>query len=167
MDIIKAKAETLATKLNKIAKHIEDQCNDVDLMEVKANDVVEYASSKLPSLEDRIDVAMMMSDFEYVRRVLKENTECARAMLEHVSSSMLDEDDNVTPGMITAFSELNKSIAENMKLYVSSYKDLTTSLANIESKPNNVTNNLNIINNDKNISSVKDMIERLRGKNDL
>jgi len=33
--------------------------------------------------------------------------------------------------MITSFAELNKAVAENMKLYVSSYKDISNILLNI------------------------------------
>ena len=170
MDIAKAKAETLSKRLNKIANSLEQQCHSADELEVKADDLEQYAKAKLPALPDEVEVdqtiniQMMMDDFAYVRGVLRENTECARAMLEHVSGNMLDEDDNVTPSMLTAFSELNKSITENMRLYVSSYKDLSTALANLRPKgPTTANNTLNIINPSESITSVKDMIERLKG----
>lgn len=171
MDIAKAKAETLSKRLNKIATSLEQQCHSAAELEVKAGDLEEYAKAKLPALPDdvaeadqTINIQMMMDDFAYVRGVLRENTECARAMLEHVSGNMLDEDDNVTPGMLTAFSELNKSITENMRLYVSSYKDLSTALANLRPKgPTTANNTLNIINPSESITSVKDIIEKLKG----
>ena len=170
MDIARAKAETLSKRLNKIATSLEQQCHSADALEVKAEDLEQYAKAKLPAVpedvaeaDQTINIQMMMDDFAYVRGVLRENTECARTMLEHVSGNMLDEDDNVTPGMLTAFSELNKSITENMRLYVSSYKDLSTALANLRPKgPTTANNTLNIINPSESITSVKDMIERLK-----
>lgn len=162
MDIIKAKAETLTRRINKVAHSLAEQCDNAEALEVQTADIVGYAQEKMPVLADNIDVHMMMDDFAYVRNVLRENTECARTMLEHVSGNMLDEEDNVTPGMLAAFSELNKSIAENMRLYISSYKDLSAALSNMKAK-SEVTNNLNIINPGTNVASVKDIIEKLKG----
>lgn len=161
MELIKTKAENLSKNLNKVATALARQCEKAEVLEVNADDIMSYAEDKMPLLPEDIDTQMMMDDFAYVRGVLKENTECARRMLEHVSSNMLDEDDNITPGMLTAFSELNKSIAENMKLYIHSYKDLSAALTNLRSK-GNVTNNLNIINTDDKPISVKDIINKLR-----
>lgn len=160
MEVIKHKAESLSKNLNKVAKALSSQVKDAEVLEVQAQDVMEYAENKLPVIPD-IDTQLMMDDFAYVRRTLKENTECAKTMLAHVSSNMLDEDDNITPGMLTAFSELNKSIAENMKLYVASYKELSAALVNVRSK-GNITNNLNIINTEEKTVSVKDIINKLR-----
>lgn len=172
MDLVKSKAESLSKRLNKVAASLAKQCDDAEIMEIKAQDVTEYAEAKLPTTLDpveAINVQAMMGDFAYVRGILRENTECARRMLEHVSGNMLDEDDNITPGMLTAFSELNKSITENMKLYVSSYKDLSAALANLRpEQPKAATNNtLNIINPAEKIdvSSVKDIIEKLKEQN--
>lgn len=171
MDLVKAKAENLSKRLNKVAASLAKQCNDADVLEVQADDVVKYAEAKLPAAPDgteTINVRSMMEDFAYVRNILRENTECARRMLEHVSGNMLDEDDNITPGMLTAFSELNKSITENMKLYVSSYKDLSVALANLQPKASPTNNTLNIINQTPepvSISTVKDMVERLKEQN--
>lgn len=172
MDLVKSKAESLSKRLNKVAASLAKQCDDAEIMEIKAQDVTEYAEAKLPTTLDpveTINVQAMMGDFAYVRGILRENTECARRMLEHVSGNMLDEDDNITPGMLTAFSELNKSITENMKLYVSSYKDLSAALANLRpEQPKAATNNtLNIINPAEKIdvSSVKDIIEKLKEQN--
>lgn len=165
MDLVKSKAESLSKRLNKVATSLAKQCDDAEIMELKAQDVTEYAEAKLPSLPDTINVQAMMDDFAYVRGILRENTECARRMLEHVSGNMLDEDDNITPGMLTAFSELNKSVTENMKLYVSSYKDLSAALANLRpEQPRTANNTLNIINPSEKIdvSSVKDIIEKLK-----
>lgn len=171
MNLTKVKADILTKRLNKVTTALAKQCEDADLLEVEAQDVTQYAAAKLPtlpSLPENINVQMMLDDFSYVRNVLRENTECARAMLEHVSGNMLDEDDNITPGMITAFSELNKSITENMKLYVSSYKDLSAALSNLQPKLHNnvgTTNNTVIINSSEDIT-VKDIVERLRHQND-
>ena len=167
MDIAKAKADTLAKRLNRVASNLAKQCNDAEIMEIQAADIEQYAEAKLPTLPtvESVDISLMMDDFAYVRSVLRENTECARAMLEKVSGTMLDEEDNVTPGMLTAFSELNKSITENMKLYVSSYRDLTAALSNINASSNsksNITNNLNIINSSAEVASVKDIIDKLK-----
>lgn len=172
MDLAKSKAESLSKRLNKVAASLAKQCDDAEIMDVEAGDVIEYAEAKLPAPLDpveNINVHAMMDDFAYVRGILRENTECARRMLEHVSGNMLDEDDNITPGMLTAFSELNKSITENMKLYVSSYKDLSTALANLRpEQPKTTANNtLNIINpaEKMDVTSVKDIIEKLKDQN--
>ena len=91
----------------------------------------------------------MVQDFKYVRESLKETTDNGRRVLQSVTLDLLSEDDESRASLITSFAELNRAVADNMKLYMQSYKDISTVILNLDkvkraaimSQPNSVTNN--------------------------
>ena len=118
----------------------------------------------------------MVSDFVYIRNTLKENTENGKKLINSISLSILDVDMENSAELISAFSELNRTLTENMKLYIMSYKDLSNIILNLNrvKEPKQITNNhLNIstVNNIENSDQVPttaistaDLLEQLRGK---
>ena len=112
-----------------------------------------------------VDVEAMISDFSYMRTMLRETTENSRRVLESVTEELVLAKDDARADLVMAFSELNKSQMEGIKLFMQSYKEVSTILVNFsklqkENKPNNVytTNVLNL--ESSNVSSA-DIINRL------
>lgn len=112
-----------------------------------------------------VDVEAMISDFSYMRSMLRETTENSRRVLESVTEELVLAERESRAGLVMAFSELNKSQMEGIKLFMQSYKEVSTILVNFsklqkENKPNNVytTNVLNL--ESSNVSSA-DIINRL------
>lgn len=112
-----------------------------------------------------VDVEAMISDFSYMRTMLRETTENSRRVLESVTEELVLAERESRAGLVMAFSELNKSQMEGIKLFMQSYKEVSTILVNFsklqkENKPSNVytTNVLNL--ESSNVSSA-DIISRL------
>lgn len=180
MNVIHAKAEKMTKKLNKIANTLQKQVPEAKVDSIEPTEVVEYIENKTPIIassssmpvvadqDTKIDVKHMFDDFDYIRKTIYENTECSRSLMELVAGNLLDEDSEATPGMIAAFADLNRTVMENMKLCIQSYKDLSTIMNNINastSKPEHVTNNVNFIGSDAVIANVNEIIDKLRKNN--
>lgn len=117
-----------------------------------------------------VDVQAMIDDFTYMRRMLRETTENSRRVLQSVTEELIMSDGESRAGLVMAYSELNKAQIESVKLFMQSYKEVSTILVNL-TKVNNTgpqtihtTNVLNI--EDKSHISSADIINRLRGSND-
>ena len=144
-------------------------------MYIKNLDIKEQTLDNQEELLDLINLQNMVSDFVYIRDTLKENTENGKKLINSISLSILDVDMENSAELISAFSELNRTLTENMKLYISSYKELSNIILNLNKvkEPKQVTNNhLNIstVNNIENsdqvpISAIStaDLLEQLRG----
>lgn len=188
---IKAKSEDISKKINAISEKLglsEDLCCTGDellpVIKEKYNidedtpieDIKEQTLDNQEELLDLINLQNMVSDFVYIRDTLKENTENGKKLINSISLSILDVDMENSAELISAFSELNRTLTENMKLYISSYKELSNIILNLNKvkEPKQVTNNhLNIstVNNIENsdqvpISAIStvDLLEQLRGK---
>ena len=117
-----------------------------------------------------VDVQAMIDDFTYMRSMLRETTENSRRVLQSVTEELIMSDGESRAGLVMAYSELNKAQIESVKLFMQSYKEVSTILVNL-TKVNNTgpqtihtTNVLNI--EDKTHISSADIINRLRGSND-
>lgn len=187
---IKAKSEDISKKINAISEKLglsEDLCctGDELLPTIKEHynidedttiDDIKGQNLEGDELLDVINLQNMVSDFVYIRNTLKENTENGKKLINSISLSILDVDMENSAELISAFSELNRTLTENMKLYIMSYKDLSNIILNLNrvKEPKQVTNNhLNIstVNNIENSDQVPttaistaDLLEQLRGK---
>lgn len=177
---IKDKSESLAQKMNRLTAQLTDNLDTADEMVLTGDDIVEYVEEKTQDIElyqdneistaEVINLDNLVDDFKYVRETLRENADNGRRVLNSVTYDLLDSDDDKRASLIMSFAELNKAVADNMKLYVNSYKEISNVLLNLEkikqqngqSGTTNVTNNLNITNTEA-ISTV-DLIKKLAGK---
>lgn len=177
----KDKAESLAKRMNKLTESL-DLSDDlivhgddiIDLVQEKTKDISLYKQNDLSTDEyefsyaDIMNLEVMTEDFRFVRDTLKEVTENARRVQNSVTLELIDSDGEQRASLIAAFSELSKAITDAQKLYVQSYKEMSTTLLNLDkikkAEPpktvNNTTNNLNI-STSENISTA-DLIQRLR-----
>lgn len=173
------KAESLADKMNALTKHITTS-NDmdvlggelVDLVHDKTKNISLYSEDDLDetTATDVVSLDIMIQDFKYVRETLRECTDNARKVLNNLSLDLLGEDEDSRAGLITSFAELNRSIGDNMKLYMQSYKDISGVLINlgkikesqkpIEQGTSSITNNLFVTE----ATSTADIIRRLTEK---
>lgn len=175
---MKQKSQSLANKMNKLTEKFSDSLDNAEELELTGDDIIEYAQEKTqdialfssPDSPDIISLQMMIEDFKFVRDTLKENTENGRKILTAVTADLLDSDEEKRANLILSFAELNKAVALNMKLYISSYKEISQVILNLEkvkqaesnvSSPHTVNNTLNI-NNPEAISTV-DVIKKLNG----
>ena len=145
-EAVKTKAQSLADKMNELTskfdlseemiqtgseleEYVEEKTKDVGFS--TTGDIVtgEYENM---SAADFINLELMVRDFKYVRESLKETTNNGRRVLQSITLDLLDEDEENRASLITSFAELNKAIAENMKLYMQSYKDISTVLLNLD-----------------------------------
>lgn len=135
------KAETLADKMKKITEKFSDNLDTADEMVLTGDDVLNSVeqNTKNPELykesttTEIINLDNMVSDFRYVRETLRENTDNGRRILNIITLDLLSEDaDKDRIELINSFAELNKAIAENMKLYIVAYKEISKTLLNID-----------------------------------
>lgn len=168
----KDKAESLADKMNKLS----EKFNIAEEMVVTGDDVVDYVKEKTDHItlysedlmpNEVVNLENMVHDFKYIRETLKETTENGRRVLSSVTLDLLDSDDDKRAALIMSFAELNKAVGDNMKLYMQSYKDISSTLLNLDkikknnqAEVKNVTNNLNITE----AVNTSDLIKQLRGE---
>lgn len=169
------KADSLAEKMNKLT----EKFNLAEELIVDGSDIIEFVEEKTISTElyiseidasTIINLSNMVNDFVYIRDTLKETTDNGRRVLNAVTLDLLDSDDDKRAALILSFAELNRAVGDNMKLYMQSYKDISTVLLNLDKIKKNekedkskvsVTNNLNITNTET--ISTMDLIKRLSG----
>lgn len=171
-DTIKTKAESLADKMNALTEKFnlseEMVINGTELevyIEEKTQDIILSEDDEL-TITDVVNLETMVQDFKYVRESLKETTDNGRRVLQSVTLDLLSEDDESRASLITSFAELNRAVADNMKLYMQSYKDISTVILNLDkvkraaimSQPSSVTNNNLIVTEQKNTA---DLIKEL------
>lgn len=171
-NVIKTKAESLADKMNALT----EKFNLSDEMTTTGTELETYIEEKTRSIilseddeltiADVVNLETMVQDFKYVRESLRETTDNGRRVLQSVTLDLLSEDDEARASLITSFAELNRAVADNMKLYMQSYKDISTVILNLDkvrratiiAQPSSVTNNNLIVTEQKNTA---DLIKEL------
>lgn len=170
----KDKADSLAVKMNKLSEKFDL----AEEMAIEGDDIIEYVEEKTQDIElyrdnlpasEIVNLENMVDDFKYIRETLKETTENGRRVLNAVTLDLLESDDDKRAALILSFAELNKAVGDNMKLYMQSYKDISTTLLNIdkikknarEEGPKTINNNLNVTTSE--VVSTTDLIMKLRG----
>ena len=157
----KDKAESLAEKMNKLSEKFEL----ADEMTLTGSDIIEFVEEKTESIElfsddisptEIINLQNMVDDFKYVRDTLKETTDNGRRVLNSVTLDLLDSEDDKRATLILSFAELNKAVGDNMKLYMQSYKDISTVLLNIDKIKKSVEKDSpKTINNTVNVNTIE------------
>ena len=175
----KEKSESLAEKMNRLTAKFADNIDTAEEMVLTGDDIVEYVEEKTQDVQlyseqlpvaEIINLNNLVNDFQFVRETLRENTENGRRVLNSVTLDLLDTEDDKRASLIMSFAELNKAIADNMKLYIQGYKEISNVLLNLDKiqkaekadAPQTINNTLNI-NSTETISTV-DLIKRLTQK---
>ena len=175
----KDKSQSLAEKMNRLTAKFAENIDTAEELVLTGDDIVEYVEDKTQDIQlyseqlpvaEIINLNNLVSDFQFVRETLRENTENGRRVLNSVTLDLLDTEDDKRASLIMSFAELNKAIADNMKLYIQGYKEISNVLLNLDKinkvekpeGPQTVNNTLNI-NSTETISTV-DLIKRLTQK---
>lgn len=184
---ITQKADLIAEKLNKITSSFSDQLDNAsslivmgDELSSEATDVIQdikalpvtESSEKtytfnLDLLPQILNLETMVSDIGYIRSTLKKNCDLGQRLLLTMSQE-LEFEPNAE--LLASYSELSKTITENMKLYLQCYKDVSNILINIsklvqsqnrESKEDSgkIVNNITI--GDPKIQNTAELIKQL------
>lgn len=183
---ITQKADLIAEKLNKITSSFSDQLDNAsslivmgDELSSEATDVIQdikalpvtESSEKtytfnLDLLPQILNLETMVSDISYIRTTLKKNCDLGQRLLLTMSQE-LEFEPNAE--LLASYSDLSKTITENMKLYLQCYKDVSNILINIsklvqsqnkESKEEGkIVNNITI--GDPKIQNTAELIKQL------
>lgn len=132
----KDRADSLANKMNKITESLDLS----EEMLVEGEELLDYVEAKTQTIKlekdnnpaEVMNLQVMTEDFAFVRTTLREVTENARRVQNAITLKLLEEDDDKQASLIMSFSELSKAITDAQKLYVTSYKDMSTTLLNID-----------------------------------
>lgn len=147
------KFEAINNKMNRITKELMKNVDLSEEMLTSTEEMSEILGSlgnpKSPAIidmddhedEDRpltameiasnvIDVDLMREDFGYMRSNLRELTENSKRVLESVTEELILAEGDSRAALILAFSELNKAQMEGIKLFMQSYKEVSSILVN-------------------------------------
>jgi len=140
------KAQSLSSKMDKITAKFSENLDVADELVMGGEDIIVTVESQTTEIAECVEAGIveeittaeiinlknMVSDFTFVRETLKENTENARKVLNCVTLDLIGSDDEKRASLIMSFAELNKAVADNMKLYITAYKEISTVLLNLE-----------------------------------
>jgi len=157
---MKQKSQALAANMNKLTEKFSENLDAAEELHLTGDDIIDYVDEKTEDVAlyteeitpELINLQLMIEDFKFVRETLKENTENGRRVLNSVTLDLLNTDDDKRASLIMSFAELNKAVALNMKLYLQSYKDVSSVLLNLDkitkaqndANPQTINNTLNI-----------------------
>jgi len=102
-----------------------------------------------------ISLNELMSDFRSIRSTLSDTVNTGKKIMNEIASAISDNGlEEIQPEMISAFSSLLGTVNTSMKLLITSYKEISTIILNLNKIQSNqtagssssgkVTNNLNI-----------------------
>lgn len=113
-----------------------------------------------------LNMDSMLEDFQFMRARLRETTDISRKVLNSVTQELLYSDGESRAGLVVAFSELNKAQLEGIKLFMLSYKEVSTILANVAklqvSSNSRDVYTTNVMNIEASALTSADIINRLR-----
>lgn len=141
-----SRSDSLADKMNKLTAKFQSNLDNAEDLHVTGEEIIEYVEEKTQSYnqnlslhQDNGEVAQqivnldnMVDDFKYVRETLKENIENGRRVLNQVTLNLLDADEEEQASLVIAFAQLNSAIATNSKIYLSSYKQISDIILNLD-----------------------------------
>lgn len=180
------KADKLAERMNALTERFRENLDISDEMQLTGKDLIQDIEVKVENVESETDdpdvtelvnLKNLLNDFKYIRETLKNNTENGKQILNNICTDIISkpvELDGKTSmadaEMVASFAELNKALVDNMKLFIQSYKEISTIIMNLEKIKSGVltktpvNNTLNITNVDTEngkIISTADLIKEL------
>ena len=159
---IKGRAEELANKMNTITASFSENKELIEGMDVHGDELMCLVDNVLDKSDTEVDAVrcesglvtqaealnleMLVEDFKYVRTTLKTNADAGRRIIANLTLSILDFDDETELAdkalLVSAFADINKSVAVNMDLYLKTYKEISTILVQLD-KIKDTENSLN------------------------
>lgn len=165
-------ADSLTDKLNKISAALADKIDTAQDITVKGDDVVKYMENggisgiaeHPDNYLDAFNVQSLLQDFAFIRETLRDNANCGKALLSSLTTDISIMEPDELAQLVNSFAELNRSITDNLKLYIHAYKELSNMVINLQrgnishksdgQEQNVVTNNI--------IMSTSDILNRIK-----
>lgn len=152
-------ADKLADKLNKISVKFTEQLDNAQELIVCGDDLENQATEvikdvkNLPAQEYHFNLDLlpqilnlenMMSDVKYIRETLQENSQLGRRLLKVISQEIEFEPN---AELLASYSQLSMTITDNMRLFLSCYRDISHILINIAKLTREAQRDINTQNN--------------------
>lgn len=152
-------ADKLADKLNKISVKFTEQLDNAQELIVCGDDLENQAKEvitdvkNLPAQEYHFNLDLlpqilnlenMMSDVRYIRETLQENSMLGRKLLKVISQEIEFEPN---AELLASYSQLSMTITDNMRLFLSCYRDISHILINIAKLTREAQRDINTQNN--------------------
>lgn len=162
-------ADALKDKLNKISAALADKIDTAQDITVKGDDVVKYMENDgiaehPDNYLDAFNVQSLLQDFAFIRETLRDNANCGKALLSSLTTDISIMEPDELAQLVNSFAELNRSITDNLKLYIHAYKELSNMVINLQrgnsshksdgQEQSAVTNNI--------IMSTSDILNRIK-----
>jgi hypothetical protein len=153
---------SLQEKLERARKNLQNSLESANELveDSEVEDIVKIDMSN-NGQTDVIQLNSLVEDFGFIRETLRENAENGRRVLRTIALDLMNSDEEMKSSLVLSFAELNKAIAENIKLYMVTYKSISETLKNIQtlesktSKPKESMSDVKVI-------STSDVLEELR-----
>ena len=155
------RAEALSKKMNKITEKLKENLDIADDLDIQADDIIDYVGSSVSELPnnvenlpqenylDLINLNILLEDFAYIRNTLKTNSDNGQKIVNVITTDIMASGPEELAEKIAAYSELNRSLTDSMKLFIQAYKDISSIILNLEKVKQGLSkteNNLNINN---------------------
>lgn len=153
---------SLQEKLERARKNLQNSLESANEL-VEDSEVEDIVKIDMSNHEqtDVIQLNSQVEDFGFIRETLRENAENGRRVLRTIALDLMNSEDEMTSSLVLSFAELNKAIAENIKLYMVTYKSISETLKNIQTLESKTTKPKESM-SDVKVISTSDVLEELR-----
>lgn len=184
--------DAITSRMNAITQKLTETLDASDDLFVTSNDLTSLVDKQIVEFQDKISynvsedkevtdlrileftqhvlqAQQIKDDFEMLRRNLKESSDKVRQVLNSLTEELMYAEPEGRAATVMAFAELNKAQNLNIKLFIDSYKDLSTVLLNLSKIQkqsgiqDEVKSTTNILNIETNTQNAKAILERLKG----
>lgn len=153
---------SLQEKLERARKNLQNSLESANELveDSEVEDIVKIDMS-IHEQTDVIQLNSLVEDFGFIRETLRENAENGRRVLRTIALDLMNSDEEMKSSLVLSFAELNKAIAENIKLYMVTYKSISETLKNIQTLESKTTKPKESM-SDVKVISTSDVLEELR-----
>lgn len=153
---------SLQEKLERARKNLQNSLESANEL-VEDSEVEDIVKIDMSNHEqtDVIQLNSLVEDFGFIRETLRENAENGRRVLRTIALDLMNSDEEMKSSLVLSFAELNKAIAENIKLYMVTYKSISETLKNIQTLESKTTKPKESM-SDVKVISTSDVLEELR-----
>lgn len=138
--------ERLQERFNKITDKIAENLDVANDISVKGQDIVEYLENDGPTMPDgtsdnyleAFNVGALLQDFAFIRETLRTNANSGKELLGSLTADIEAIEPQDLAELVNSFAELNRSITDNLNMYIRAYKELSNIVINLQ-KAKNVT----------------------------
>lgn len=151
LSALKNRSESVATKMNRLTDTLMSNIQTAEELHITGTDIIESVQEKTDHYDlyqseidplELLNLENLLEDFKYIRDTLRESSDNARKILSQTAVEIcegkddLGDDPDPKAEMIGSYAVLNKSLTDNMKMYVQAYKEISNIILNIDKVKN-------------------------------